>query len=245
MEIKVETPVFEGPLDLLIYLIRKKELSIYDISVSELTEEFLNYVKSVGSLDISFVAEFLYMASILAKIKSECLIPKEEEKKEANKKLLNFIEAYLKSKKAAEILEKLEDEASKSFTHDPSELLFKLQDRIKIANTVYDLKKAYEDVLKRKFQNKSGGIRIRVSEETFKVSDKMEEIRFLIKERPVIKFSELIERSCSKLELITYFLAILELSRLGEISTSGEGEDLIICKLYPVKTKEEEPILSF
>jgi len=245
MEIKVETPVFEGPLDLLIYLIKKKELSIYDISVSEITEEFLNYVKSMGNLNISFAAEFLYMASVLAKIKSECLIPRENEEKSQGKELVRIIEAYLKSKKAAEILEKLEDEAFKSFTHDPSELLLQFQDRLKIANTAYDLKRAYESVLERRTAKGTTEVKVNLSQDSYRVQDKVEEIRFLMKEKPVFRFFELAERSSSKLELITYFLAVLELSRLGELSTYCNGRDIVICKLYPVKEKKEEFILSF
>ncbi|WP_163327977.1 segregation and condensation protein A [Desulfurobacterium thermolithotrophum] len=232
MNLKVETPVFEGPLDLLIYLIRKREVSIYDIPIAEITEEFLNYIYSMQELNIPLASEFLLMAATLAKIKSEVLIPREEEE-DPRKTIVQIIEEYLKSKKAAKELEKLEEKASRYFTNDPSDLVFQFQEKIKIANTVEDLKKAFENLLTKDFQPKIK-VGINLSSEAFKVSSKIEEIKALMKEKYLIPFSKFVKKSSSKLELITYFLAVLELSKLGEISTFTDGEEIFISRLFKI-----------
>ena len=186
MNIKVETEVFEGPLDLLVYLIRKREVSIYDIPIAEITEEFLNYIYSMQELNIPLASEFLVMAATLAKIKSELLIPREDDE-DPGKTIVQIIEEYLKSKRAAKELERLEEKASKYFTNDPSDLIFQFQDKIKIANTVEDLRRAFENILTEKFQPQIK-VGINISSEAFKVPVKMEEIRFLMKEKYLIPF---------------------------------------------------------
>ena len=234
MEIRVETPVFEGPLDLLIYLIKKREVSIYDIPISEITEEFLRYIYTMQELNIPLASEFLLMAATLAKIKSEYIIPREEDS-DPRRELVQIIEEYLKSKRGAELLEKLEDEASKSFTHDPSDLILQLQDKVKILNTAEDLKRAFEGILERSSKERRVKIKLRISGEAFKVSDKVREIREEMKRKYLVPFSEFVKRSSCKLELITYFLALLELSRLGEISTFTDGEEIYISRVVPLK----------
>lgn len=232
MALKVETPVFEGPLDLLIYLIKKREVSIYDIPIAEITEEFLNYIYRMQELNIPLASEFLLMAATLARIKSEYLIPKDEEE-DPRKELVQIIEEYLKSKKAAQELEKLEEEASRYLKHDPSDFIFQFQDKIKIANTVEDLKEALISVFERQKPQKLK-IGIRLSSESFKVSDKVGEIKELMRKNYLIPFSTLLERSSCKLEAITYFLAILELTKLGEVATFTDGEELFISRVFPL-----------
>ncbi len=233
MEIRVETPVFEGPLDLLVYLIEKRDLSIYDIPIAEITEEFLNYIYTMQELNIPLASEFLLMAATLARIKSEYLIPKDESE-DPRKELVQIIEEYLKSKEAAKHLEKLEEEALKSYTHDPSDLIFQFQDRIKISNTVNDLKEAFRRVLEGRQKNGRVRIGIKISSETFKVSDKIDEIRKEMKEKYLIPFTEFLKRSSCKIELITYFLAVLELVRLGDITTFTDGKEIFISRFFPL-----------
>ena len=242
MVIKVETPVFEGPLDLLIYLIKKREVSIYDIPIAEITEEFLNYIYRMQELNIPLASEFLLMAATLARIKSEYLIPREEEE-DPRKELVQIIEEYLKSKKAAQELEKLEEEAAKYLKHDPSDLIFQFQDKIKIANTVEDLKEALVGIFERK-RPKKLKIGLTLSSESFKVSDKVEEIKNLMRENYLIPFSKLLKRSSCKLEAITYFLAVLELAKLGEIATFTDGEEIFISRVFPLNRSVKLTVAS-
>ncbi len=233
MGVKVETEVFEGPLDLLIYLIKKREVSIYDIPIAEITEEFLNYIFRMQELNIPLASEFLLMAATLARIKSEFLIPREEEE-DPRKELVQLIEEYLKSKKAAAELEKLEREAGKLHPHDPSDLIFQFQEKIKIANSVEDLQRAFREVLLRNRDRVRVKVGIAISSESFKIGSKMDELRKLTEEQYLIPFSELVKKSSCKLEAITYFLAILELAKLGEISTFTDGEEIFICRLFKI-----------
>jgi len=176
----------------------------------------------------------------LARIKSEYLIPREDSE-DPRKELVQIIEKYLHSKKAAEVLEKLEEEAAKFFTNDPSDLIFQFQDKIKIANTKEDLKTAYEEVLLRK-EEKPLKIGIRISAESFKIPQKMEEIRKILSEHYLFPFLEFVKRSSCKLEAITYFLALLELSKLGEVATFTDGEEIFVTKLFP-PFKQERKII--
>jgi len=241
MEVRVETPVFEGPLELLIYLIKKREVSIYDIPVAEITEEFLNYIYTMQELNIPLASEFLLMAATLARIKSEYLIPRQEEE-DPRRELVQIIEEYLKSKRAAAELEKLEERAGRYLPHNPSDLIFQFQEKVKIANTVEELQRAFKEVIERKYRP---GIKIglKLSGESFKISEKVEEIRALLRRNYLIKFSKFIERSSCKLEAITYFLAVLELCKLGEASTFTDGEEIFISQVIPLK-KEDAKVLT-
>jgi len=241
VEIKVETPIFEGPMELLIYLIKKREVSIYDIPIAEITEEFLNYIYAMQELNIPLASEFLLMAATLARIKSEYLIPGEEEE-DPRKELVQIIEEYLKSKRATEELEKLEERALRFLPHDPTDLIFQFQEKVKIANTVEDLQRAFKEVLERKFQPRLK-IGLSLSSESFKVSDKVGEIRALLNRNYLLKFSDFIRKSSCKLEAITYFLAVLELSKLGEASTFTDGEEIFISRVIPLK-KEDRRVLT-
>ncbi len=242
MALKVETPVFEGPLDLLIYLIKKREVSIYDIPIADITEEFLDYISRMQELNIPLASEFLLMAATLTRIKSEYLIPGEEQE-DPRKELVQIIEEYLKSRRAAQELEKLEEQASLYFSHDPSDLVFQFQDRVKIINTPEDLKEAFENLLERQNPRKVR-IGIRISSESFKVSEKVEEIREILKENYVVPFSCILERSSCRLEAITYFLAVLELAKQGEVATFTEEEMLYISKVFPVSSRVELVVMN-
>jgi len=238
VEIKVETEVFEGPLDLLVYLIKKREVSIYDIPIAEITEEFLNYIYAMQELNIPLASEFLVMAAVLVRIKSEHLIPSEETE-ELKKELVQLIEEYLKSKRAAKELEKLEEKASRYFTNDPSDLIFQFQDKVRIANTVEDLKNAFQQALERGTERPQK-VGIRISSDTFKVSEKIEEIRKELKDKLLVLFSRFVRRSSCKLEAVTYFLALLELAKLGELSTFTDGNEIFLTRVCPLKLKPKE-----
>ncbi|MEO2065896.1 MAG: chromosome segregation protein ScpA, partial [Desulfurobacteriaceae bacterium] len=139
-------------------------------------------------------------------------------------------------------LERLEERALRYLPHDPSDLIFQFQEKVKIANTVQELQRAFREVLERKFQPKIK-IGLKLSSESFKVSEKVEEIRGLLKKSYLLKFSSFIERSSCKLEAITYFLAVLELCKLGEASTFTDGEEIFISRVIPLK-KEDRIVLT-
>ncbi len=241
MKIRIETETFEGPLDLLVYLIKKREVSIYDIPIAEITEEFLSYIQTMQELNIPLASEFLVMAATLVRIKSEFLLPTEEGEK-LKEELVQLIEEYLRSKRAAKELERLEEKASRYHSNDPTDLIFQFQEKVKIANTIDDLREAFRNVLERAYKPKIK-IGIQISSDSFKVSEKIEEIRAVMKERYLIPFSELIKKSCCKLEAITYFLALLELSKLGELSFFTDGEEIYATRVVPLSKEERSPAI--
>ncbi|WP_456437747.1 segregation and condensation protein A [Desulfurobacterium sp.] len=229
---RVDLELFEGPLDLLIYLIKKKEVSIYDIPISEITEEFLHYIETMKELNIPLASEFIVMAATLAKIKSEMLIPREDDY-DPRKAIVQAIEEYLKIKKGVKKLEELENLQSEMFPNNTADIVFQFQDKIKIANTAEDLKETFLNLLEKKDIDE--GTKLSLNSERFKVSTKIEKLRRLLKKREVIRFSELMEESICKLELVVYFLAILELCKIGEAAVCQQDGDIIIskiCKLF-------------
>ncbi|SNR82189.1 segregation and condensation protein A [Desulfurobacterium atlanticum] len=229
---RVDIEVFEGPLDLLIYLIRKKDVSIYDIPISEITEEFLNYIETMKELNIPLASEFIVMAATLAKIKSEMLIPRDDDY-DPRKAIVQAIEEYLKIKKGVKKLEELENIQAEKFSNNPADIVFQFQDKIKIDNTVEDLKNALISLLERKEEKPPIGISL--NSEKFKVSVKIEYLRKVLNKKDVILFSELSEKASCKLEVIVYFLAILELCKMGEAAVCQQGEEIVVskvCKLF-------------
>jgi len=225
---RVDIEVFEGPLDLLIYLIRKKEVSIYNIPISEITEEFLNYIETMKELNIPLASEFIVMAATLAKIKSEMLIPRDDDY-DPRKAIVQAIEEYLKIKKGVEKLEELENIQAEKFSNNPADIVFQFQDKVKIDNTVEDLKSALLNLLERKEEKPPVGISL--NSEKFKVSVKIEYLRKLLNERETVLFSELSEKASCKLEIIVYFLAILELCKMGEASVCQQEKEIVISKV--------------
>ncbi len=228
---KVDLELFEGPLDLLIYLIKKREVSIYNIPISEITEEFLHFIETMRELNIPLASEFIVMAATLTKIKSEMLIPREEEY-DPRKTIVQAIEEYLKIKKGVKKLEDFENAHAEKFSNNIADIVFNFQDKVKIDNTIEDLENALSSLLEKK--NDKQEIGISLNSEKFKVSAKIEQLRNIFKKKDTVKFSELSRKSSCKLETIVYFLAILELCKIGEAAVhQGENEIIVsrICKL--------------
>ncbi len=226
---KIDTPVFEGPMDLLIYLIKKKEVSIYDIPISEITEEFLNYIQKLKKLNIPLASEFLIMAATLTKIKSEMLM-KNKDREDPRKELVRAIEDYIKLKKGTEKLELMEERASKKFSNKADDIIFKFQDKLKIINTSKDLAKAFSKIINQDKRKLVVGINL--NSENFKISSKVEQIKRILKNQYLVEFSYLVKISSCKLEAVIFFLAVLELCKHGEISVFHTGNDLVISKIF-------------
>ena len=232
---KVNVDTFEGPLELLLHLIRKREVSIYDIPISEITDEFLTYLERMRELNIPLASEFLVMAATLTKIKSEMLTGGESD--DPRRELVRAIEDYLLIKKGEKELEKLERKAAERFSNRTDNIVFRFQERVKIANTPDDLKLAFERAVARR-RGKRLTVGMNLESERFKIHVKVEQIRNLFKERDVLSFSYLTRLADCRLEAITFFLAVLEVCRLGEASIFQDGEDIIISKISKLPFKD-------
>ena len=217
---EVRLSVFEGPLDLLLYLIRKSEVDIYDIPVSEITEQYLEYVNLMEMLDLDIAGEFLVMAATLLQMKSEAMLPtgvtaEYDEPMMTREELVRQLLEYKRFKNAAMALSQREEMQSNLYARsfvEPGLEDFDLKE-FRIEATLFDLLSAFRTVLKDIPAEQLTGVR----EETFTVQQKMQEILRKLRNRKRIEFTSLFSAVSSKLEIIVTFLAILELIRTKRI----------------------------
>ena len=219
------TNVYEGPLDLLLDLIRKQDIDIYDIPIAKITAQYLAYVEKIRELDVNVAADFIYMAAVLIHIKSKMLLPRDpmaigEEQQDPRSELVNRLLEHEKFKSAAQMLlqkQQIED----AVLSNPSlkEFMDAEGAEPEIAADVIDLVKTFQQVLER--------VRTRpvlnVDEETVTVGQMIDYLRrrLSLEDRP-IRLKQLLLRVPSRQALVCMFLALLELVRLQAIQVRQE-----------------------
>ena len=228
MDINFKLQVFEGPLDLLLHLIEKNKVNIYDIPIVEITNQYLDYVAQMERQDMDVMSEFLVMAATLIKIKAKMLLPKEEKQEEEvadpRQELVERLIEYKKYKYAALELKDMEVGASRSLYKSktlPKEVV-KYREEIDPAEIVKDINLAklnaiFQDVMK-KMTNKVDPVRSkfgRIEKEKISVDDKMKSIREQMKGLQGINFRTLLEAQATKFDVVVTFLAVLELIKTG------------------------------
>ncbi len=223
-EYKVQFEVFEGPLDLLLYLIKKEEVDIYEVNLTKLATQFIEYIDLMRQFDLEVAGEFLVMASTLMFIKSRELLPVdqqvavegEDEGEDPRWELIRQLVEYKKFKDAAAQLQSLETRQENVFPRLPAKLEFETAaPPPKPEVGIFDLLNAVNAVLKR-FEKREGAGRD-IFEDKWTVGEKIEFILKVIAERGSMKFSELFEAAASRSEVVCTFLALLELIRLKQI----------------------------
>ncbi len=224
-EYKVDLEIFEGPLDLLLYLIRRDEVDIYDIPIERITSQYLAYLDVMKMLDLNIAGEFLVMAATLMMIKSRMLLPVEEREGLAEDEegvdprldLVRQLIEYKKFKDAAtrlQVRETLRGEVFR-FGGDPPEVPPPEEDGAQLLGDVglFDLLTAFQEVLQRAPQEPLGHLEpIRWS-----VPDKIQSILDLTRRQPEVAFSRLFDAQSPRGEVIVTFLALLELLRLRQV----------------------------
>ena len=222
-EYKVKFEVFEGPLDLLLYLIKKEEVDIYDVNLTQLATQFIEYIEVMRLLDLEIAGEFLVMASTLMYIKSRELLPVdqqvqtegEDDGEDPRWELIRQLVEYKKFKDAAAQLQSLESRQENIFPRIPVKPEFAAEAPGKPDVSVFDLVNAVSTILKR-IQEREGATRD-VFEDRWTVSEKIEHIMTRLTDQPRVRFSELFEASMSRTEVVVTFLALLELIRLKQL----------------------------
>src|ERR1044072_2534953 len=223
-EYKVKFDVFEGPLDLLLYLVKKEEVDIYEVNLTRLATQFIEYIETMRMLDLEIAGEFLVMAATLMYIKSRELLPVdqqaqiegEEEGEDRGWELIRHLVEYKKFKDAAAQLQTLEAQQENIFPRTPGKLEFESDAApVKPDVSIFDLINAVNVVLQRIAQKEASSREI--FEDKWTVSEKIETIMKLIGERARLKFSELFADAMSRTEVVVTFLALLELIRLKQI----------------------------
>lgn len=220
MSYKIKLEIFEGPFDLLLYLIKKNELNIYDIPIATILEQYLQYLELMRLLDLNIAGEFIVVAATLMQIKSKMLLPQEvnpldeipEDEKDPRAELVKRLLEYRQFKEAADQLRLKERARQDIFKRQPviedkesGESFFEAS----LFDLINAFSRALKDVPKELFYE--------VIKDEFTVEGKVHELLHRFMETPRISLSSLFVQARSKLEVIATFLAVLELIRLKEV----------------------------
>lgn len=234
MTYEVHIPIFEGPLDLLLHIIKKNDMDIREVKVSQITREFLEYVNLMKELNLDLAGEFLVMAATLLEMKSRSMLPSTEEESEEPEMFADLKERlteYQKYKQIASVLAGHEEKnrdifyrsrpefSTDDYTLDVS--LFDLLDTFKHAITILpdDVKKiVYEEI---------------------PIERRITEILEILREKRFIPFKELLLREKTRMGVVVSFLAVLELARLGQI-IARQKETFGEIRIYLVEYKSDE-----
>lgn len=225
-ENKVQLDVFEGPLDLLLYLVKKEEVDIYQVNLTKIAAQFIEYIEVMRQLDLEIAGEFLVMASTLMYIKSRELLPLdqqtqiegEEDEEDPRWELIRQLVEYKKFKDAAAALQAMEAQREKTYPRSPVKPEFvAAPPPPKPEVSLFDLINAVSTILKRFGAREEARD---VYEDKWTVSEKIEWLMRLMKDRVRLKFSELFAETTSRSEVVVTFLALLELIRLRQLSVS-------------------------
>ncbi len=250
-EYKISLEVFEGPLDLLLYLIKKEEVDIYDVSLERITHQYLQYLEALEVLNIEVAGDFVVMAANLLYIKSRTLLPKDqqmpEEDVEEDDPRWELIRQLIEYKKFKEAAAHLRDQEALQGTLFPRpgilpgpELLVEgplLLNEV----SIFDLINAFQKALKRLPKEEASS---EIYEEAYTVADRMQHLLRMITPRVSIPFQELFSSATSRSEMVVTFLAMLELIRMKHFVVSQKEQfgEIMIERL---EDKEESEMSDF
>ena len=219
---------FEGPLDLLLHLIKKSKMEIFDIEISEITNQYLNYIKSMTDMNLDIASEYLVIASELIEMKSKKLLPKSEEKEEDEEVedpevvLKRRLVEYQKYKESTNVFRDLEKNRSSYYTKAPESLkkysLEKLENDGSV--DVYDLLDAFQKLLERQEFNKPKNTKIARKE--LSVKERIVKIRDILRVNKRVNFVELFD-DFSKPYVVVTFLSVLEMVKSREINIKQDN----------------------
>jgi len=215
---KVKLDIFEGPMDLLVYLIRKAKVDIYDIPIALITDQFLAYIDWMKFMNIDFAGDFLLMAATLTQIKSRMLLPSHNddggEEEDPRMEIARPLAEYLQIKAAAEELmeRSLLGEDTFSRTSSKEDFLM-IQDEKVISVGLFELIDAFQTIL----SNISPDHRIDFSADRISVKDRINQLVDILESKGSITFKELFAESYDKKDIVVTFLAVLEMAKLNLI----------------------------
>ena len=228
MAYTVSLKQFDGPLDLLLTLIGKARIDIQEIFVSEITEQYLAYMAGVDELDMESASEFLQMAATLVEIKSRAMLPKpprveDEEGLTPEEALVRQLTEYKKFKEASREMQKLESEAREILTKLPEEFPLPPQEVELTGLTLEKLTRAFARVLKRLEESRSGsGPQRHIRRDTYTVGQCMARLGRMVR-KGRCAFTALFEDAADRDEVITMFMAMLEMVKHSRLHISQES----------------------
>lgn len=232
---------FDGPLDLLLHLIKKMDIDIYDISIEEITKQYLNYINSMKELNLDIASEYLVMASELLEMKSSMLLPKndiveDEYEEDPKERLIKRLIEYKRYKELVPDFKELEQLRKEEFTKEPDDLYqFKKEtDEVILEDLkLEDLINAFSEFLKRKELEKP--LNTKITKKEYSVKKRNKEIKKILEEKKKISFDELFDVMTKDYVVVT-FLSILDLARKQSLVIKQENN---FNKIY-LKIKESD-----
>ena len=222
MEYKVICSDFEGPMDLLLHLIKESNIDICDISIEEITKQYLDYINKMEELNLNVASEYLVMAAELIEIKSSYLLPKkemenpDEYEEDPKNELIRRLLEYERYKNITEALKECENKRSEIYTKEPSnmdEFVIK-KNEVDETFSMEDLMNAFAKLLERKEFEKP--LNTKITNREYSVNERSNEIRTILKSRKKVEFTELFE-IYTKDYLVVTFLSILDLAKKQEL----------------------------
>ncbi|MBN1622559.1 MAG: segregation/condensation protein A [Endomicrobiales bacterium] len=235
MPYDVHLEIFEGPLDLLLYLIRKSDLEISDIPIAQITQEYLEYIDIMKELNLEIAGEFLVMASTLMQIKTRMLLPSHDAEQEEGDELLEELKSklleYQKYKEVARQLGDRESEYQNIYYRPP--MIFDKDDYV-LDVTLFDLINGFRNVLRELPTNVK-----EIVYEEIPIEQKIRELLDLLEGKEYLSFKDVLMRESTKIGLILSFLAILELIRLKQI-IAKQSQLFGEIRIYRVKEEKIE-----
>lgn len=241
--ITIKVPVFEGPFDLLLHLIRENKVDIYDIPISLITSQYLEYLEMMKELNLEIAGEFLVMAATLIHIKSRMLLPPDEEaspeeQEDPRRALVQRLLEYQRYKEAAGDLRTRENEWLKVFRRESP--FGEEDEEIYLADlSLFDLLGAFKKILQ-----KAPPEVVSITKETLTVKDRMSTIMEIIEDREAIRFEDLFGEGITRMHLILTFVALLELMRLGLLRAYQEKHFGNIWVINPAKRSSTPSVSS-
>lgn len=227
MDYTIEISNFEGPLDLLLHLIKDAEVDICDINIEEITNQYLNYINKMESLNLNVASEYLVMAAELIEIKSSTLLPKhhieteDEYEEDPREQLINRLLEYQRYKNITSSLKEFEQERSKIYSKEP----YNLSDVIEVNNeidesfNVGDLVEAFNKMLAR--QKLDQPLNTKITSKEYSISERSYQIKELLKTKGRLQFTELFD-NLEKDYIVVTFLAILSMAKRGDLDIKQE-----------------------
>jgi segregation and condensation protein A len=215
--LRIKLNDFEGPLDLLVHLVKKEELDIYNIPIAKITDEYLEYIKLMDELDLNYTSEFLLLAAVLLEIKSKLLLPtqeiekQQEDAEDTTTDLIKQLQEYGQYKEAARYLEEKLNERSNFFSRENTN---QKSDDLLPELTLFDLLNAFYQVIKDRPEQKE---ELRIKKDTISLKEAAKIILNKLRYAKKILFSDLFVQINRREEIIVTFLALLELLRLKRV----------------------------
>lgn len=227
MNYTIEINNFEGPLDLLLHLIKKAELDICEISIVEITKQYLDYINLMESMNLNIASEYLTMAAELIEIKSSILLPKkkidneDDYEEDPKENLINRLIEYEKYKEVTEVLKKYEQDRKELYTKKPTDLEiyntvtneisenFDLNDLMSALNKMLDRKKLYKP------------LNTKITNREYSITERSNQIKNILKNKKQVEFTDLFD-IYSKDYIVITFLSILTMARHQELSITQD-----------------------